>query len=162
MITTSSSSSSNLVHDGHVYILETPLFRVRTRPRPIYCYSETERDAAVTKLGWASRRSTRFKGLGEISPKEFQQFIGKEMADEQSRIRRPRAESRPRSVQFLPWARTRQSAKTTFMVARFGFVLSPCPLLADMECERESNRHKGGRQRHDQAGDFLHPFRQPA
>jgi DNA gyrase subunit B/topoisomerase-4 subunit B len=67
-----------LVHDGHVYILETPLFRVRNKSETIYCYSETERDAAVTKLG-GKPEITRFKGLGEISPKEFQQFIGKEM-----------------------------------------------------------------------------------
>jgi topoisomerase-4 subunit B len=67
-----------LVHDGHVYILETPLFRVRNKSETIYCYSEAERDAAVTKLG-GKPEITRFKGLGEISPKEFQQFIGKEM-----------------------------------------------------------------------------------
>jgi len=67
-----------LVHDGHVYILETPLFRVRNKSETIYCYSESEREAAVTKLG-GKPEITRFKGLGEISPKEFQQFIGKEM-----------------------------------------------------------------------------------
>jgi DNA gyrase/topoisomerase IV subunit B len=67
-----------LVHDGHVYVLETPLFRVRNKAETIYCYSEAERDAAVTKLG-GKPEITRFKGLGEISPKEFQQFIGKGM-----------------------------------------------------------------------------------
>jgi DNA gyrase subunit B/topoisomerase-4 subunit B len=73
-----------LVHDGHVYVLETPLFRVRTgksgshQEKTIYCYSETERDNAVTELG-GKPEITRFKGLGEISPKEFAQFIGKEM-----------------------------------------------------------------------------------
>jgi len=73
-----------LVHDGHVYVLETPLFRVRTgksgshQEKTIYCYSETERDKAVTELG-GKPEITRFKGLGEISPKEFAQFIGKEM-----------------------------------------------------------------------------------
>ncbi|TAL05513.1 MAG: type IIA DNA topoisomerase subunit B [Verrucomicrobia bacterium] len=67
-----------LVHDGHVYVLETPLFRVRNKEKTIYCYSETERDNAVSELG-GKPEITRFKGLGEISPKEFAQFIGKEM-----------------------------------------------------------------------------------
>ncbi|MBI3852512.1 MAG: ATP-binding protein [Verrucomicrobia bacterium] len=67
-----------LVHDGHVYVLETPLFRVRNKEKTIYCYSETERDNAVKELG-GKPEITRFKGLGEISPKEFAQFIGKEM-----------------------------------------------------------------------------------
>ncbi|HEY9172725.1 MAG TPA: toprim domain-containing protein [Verrucomicrobiae bacterium] len=94
-----------LVHDGHVYVPETPLFRVRNKDKTIYCYSEAERDNAVAELGGQraagvppadqtpadgtsgkmpearSRKIeiTRFKGLGEISPKEFAQFIGKEM-----------------------------------------------------------------------------------
>ena len=67
-----------LVHDGHVYVLETPLFRVRNKEKTIYCYSETERDAANKELG-GKPEITRFKGLGEISPKEFAQFIGKQM-----------------------------------------------------------------------------------
>jgi topoisomerase-4 subunit B len=67
-----------LVHDGHLYVLETPLFRVRTKEQTIYCYSEAERDTAAQKLGRSSE-ITRFKGLGEISPAEFKQFIGKEM-----------------------------------------------------------------------------------
>jgi DNA gyrase subunit B/topoisomerase-4 subunit B len=67
-----------LVHDGHLYVLETPLFRVRNKEETIYCYSEAERDAAAAKLG-KSCEITRFKGLGEISPKEFQQFIGENM-----------------------------------------------------------------------------------
>ena len=67
-----------LVHDGHLYILETPLFRVRNKDRTIYCYSEAERDAAVQTLG-GNPEITRFKGLGEISPAEFKQFIGKDM-----------------------------------------------------------------------------------
>lgn len=67
-----------VVHDGHLYVLETPLFRVRNKQETIYCYSEAERDAASAKLG-KSCEITRFKGLGEISPKEFQQFIGKGM-----------------------------------------------------------------------------------
>jgi DNA gyrase subunit B/topoisomerase-4 subunit B len=67
-----------LVHDGHLYVLETPLFRVRNKEQTIYCYSEAERDEAAKKLG-KTCEITRFKGLGEISPSEFKQFIGKEM-----------------------------------------------------------------------------------
>ena len=67
-----------LVHDGHLFVLETPLFRVRNKEQTIYCYSEAERDTAAAKLG-KSCEITRFKGLGEISPAEFKQFIGKEM-----------------------------------------------------------------------------------
>ncbi|HON13933.1 MAG TPA: DNA topoisomerase IV subunit B [Treponema sp.] len=67
-----------LVTQGHVYILETPLFRVRNKKETRYCYSEKERDEAVKALG-SGCEVTRFKGLGEISPKEFGQFIGKDM-----------------------------------------------------------------------------------
>lgn len=63
-----------LVIKGNVYILETPLFRVRNKKEKIYCYSEEERDAAQKKLG-ASCETTRFKGLGEISGAEFKDFI---------------------------------------------------------------------------------------
>jgi len=59
-------------------VLETPLFRVRNKEQTIYCYSEAERDAAAAKLG-KNPEITRFKGLGEISPAEFKQFIGKDM-----------------------------------------------------------------------------------
>ncbi|MBI4659057.1 MAG: type IIA DNA topoisomerase subunit B [Verrucomicrobia bacterium] len=67
-----------LVHDGHLYVLETPLFRVRNKEKSIYCYAEAERDAGAETLG-KSAEITRFKGLGEISPNEFKQFIGPEM-----------------------------------------------------------------------------------
>jgi topoisomerase-4 subunit B len=67
-----------LVVQGRVYILETPLFRVRTKAKTTYCYSAKERDEAVAALGSASE-VTRFKGLGEISPKEFGQFISEDM-----------------------------------------------------------------------------------
>ncbi|HMP96812.1 MAG TPA: toprim domain-containing protein [Kiritimatiellia bacterium] len=67
-----------LVLRQHLFILETPLFRVRTKKETIYCYSEKERDAAMKKLGKGSE-VTRFKGLGEISPHEFKQFIGQDM-----------------------------------------------------------------------------------
>src|SRR6476620_2088186 len=65
-----------LVKSGQVYILQTPLFRVRNKKETIYCYSEKERQAAVEKLG-PKPEITRFKGLGEISPDEFSHFIGK-------------------------------------------------------------------------------------
>lgn len=67
-----------LVRDGHLYVLETPLFRVRNRQQTLYCYSEAERDQAVETLG-GKPEITRFKGLGEISPAEFKPFIGPEM-----------------------------------------------------------------------------------
>jgi len=65
----------DLVKAGHVYILETPLFRVRNKKETIYCYSEEEKQSAVSKLG-SKPEITRFKGLGEISPEEFGTFIG--------------------------------------------------------------------------------------
>ncbi len=73
-----------LVKQGYIYILETPIFRVRNKAETIYCYSEKERQAAVkklsrTKVQKATVETTRFKGLGEISPKEFKQFIGEDI-----------------------------------------------------------------------------------
>ncbi|MCA6362484.1 MAG: type IIA DNA topoisomerase subunit B [Bacteroidetes bacterium] len=68
----------DLVKKGHVKILQTPLFRVRNKKETIYCYSEEERRKAIQKLG-AKPEITRFKGLGEISPDEFKNFIGKEI-----------------------------------------------------------------------------------
>ena len=68
----------DLVKNGHVYILETPLFRVRNKQETIYCYNETEKQNAVKKLG-TKPEITRFKGLGEISPDEFAKFIGNDM-----------------------------------------------------------------------------------
>jgi topoisomerase-4 subunit B len=68
----------DLVKKGHVYILETPLFRVRNKQETIYCYDETEKQAASKKLG-NKPEITRFKGLGEISPEEFGRFIGRDI-----------------------------------------------------------------------------------
>jgi topoisomerase-4 subunit B len=65
-----------LIKAGHVYILQTPLFRVRNKKEVVYCYSEEERINALQRLGMKSE-ITRFKGLGEISPEEFKHFIGK-------------------------------------------------------------------------------------
>lgn len=67
-----------LVRNNHVYILETPLFRVRNKKETIYCYSQQEKNAAIEKLG-SKPEITRFKGLGEISPGEFGAFIGEDI-----------------------------------------------------------------------------------
>ena len=75
----------DLVKAGHVYILETPLFRVRNKKETIYCYSEEEKQAAVRKLG-NKPEITRFKGLGEISPEEFGTFIGEDIRLQPVRI----------------------------------------------------------------------------
>jgi topoisomerase-4 subunit B len=68
----------DLVKNGHLYILETPLFRVRNKQKTLYCYSESEKQAAIRQLG-AKPEITRFKGLGEISPDEFERFIGEDI-----------------------------------------------------------------------------------
>ena len=68
----------DLIRKNHVYILQTPLFRVRNKQKTIYCYSEEEKFAAMKKLG-KNPEITRFKGLGEISPDEFKNFIGQNM-----------------------------------------------------------------------------------
>jgi topoisomerase-4 subunit B len=68
----------DLVKKGHIYILDTPLFRVRNKQETIYCYSEQEKEKAVKKLG-NKPEITRFKGLGEISPDEFAAFIGEDI-----------------------------------------------------------------------------------
>src|SRR5574344_2080706 len=66
-----------LIRAGHIYILQTPLFRVRNKQKTLYCYSDEERVKAINTL--PSPEITRFKGLGEISPDEFRYFIGKDM-----------------------------------------------------------------------------------
>jgi len=68
----------DLVRQGHVFILDTPLFRVRNKKETIYCYNEQEKQRAIDKLG-GKPEITRFKGLGEISPDEFGQFIGEDI-----------------------------------------------------------------------------------
>ena len=65
----------DVVKSGHLYILQTPLFRVRNKKNTIYCYTVGEKSAAMAKLG-SNPEITRFKGLGEISPDEFKHFIG--------------------------------------------------------------------------------------
>lgn len=68
----------DLVKQGHVFILDTPLFRVRNKKETIYCYSDEEKQKALEKLG-KNAEITRFKGLGEISPEEFENFIGEDI-----------------------------------------------------------------------------------
>ena len=77
----------DLIKKGHVYILQTPLFRVRNKKKTIYCYTEEERQKAIVELG-PNPEITRFKGLGEISPDEFRHFIGKDMRLEQVTLRK--------------------------------------------------------------------------
>ena len=68
----------DLVKNDHLYILQTPLFRVRNKKETIYCYTDDERQRAIIKLG-KTAEITRFKGLGEISPDEFKNFIGEDI-----------------------------------------------------------------------------------
>jgi len=77
----------DLIKKGHVHILQTPLFRVRSKKETFYCYSEEERLAAMAKVG-ANPEITRFKGLGEISPDEFKHFIGKDMRLDQVTLKK--------------------------------------------------------------------------
>ena len=77
----------DLIKKGHVYILQTPLFRVRNKKKTLYCYSEEERVNAINELS-PNPEITRFKGLGEISPDEFKHFIGKDMRLEQVTLRK--------------------------------------------------------------------------
>ena len=77
----------DLIKKGHVYILQTPLFRVRNKKKTNYCYTEDERIKAIEELG-PNPEITRFKGLGEISPYEFKHFIGKDMRLEQVSLRK--------------------------------------------------------------------------
>ena len=77
----------DLIKKGHVYILQTPLFRVRNKKKTSYCYTEDERVKAIEELG-PNPEITRFKGLGEISPDEFRHFIGKDMRLEQVSLRK--------------------------------------------------------------------------
>jgi topoisomerase IV subunit B len=77
----------DLVRKGHLYILQTPLFRVRNKQKTNYCYDEKERDSAVKLLG-PNPEITRFKGLGEISPDEFKYFIGADIRLDPVRMRK--------------------------------------------------------------------------
>ena len=76
----------DLVREGHLYILETPLFRVRDKKKTFYCYSEQEKRDAIKELR-GKAEITRFKGLGEISPNEFGGFIGEDIRLEPVRMK---------------------------------------------------------------------------
>jgi topoisomerase IV subunit B len=73
-----------LIREGHLFILQTPLFRVRNKKKTIYCYDEQEKRRAMNELG-KQAEITRFKGLGEISPDEFRHFIGPDIRLDQVR-----------------------------------------------------------------------------
>lgn len=77
----------DLVKNGHLFILQTPLFRVRNKKETVYCYSDEEKKQAIKKLK-NNPEITRFKGLGEISPDEFKHFIGKDIRLDPVRLRR--------------------------------------------------------------------------
>ncbi|HBZ33622.1 MAG TPA: DNA topoisomerase IV, partial [Bacteroidales bacterium] len=77
----------DLVKKGHVYILQTPLFRVKNKKEIRYCYTEDERLRAITELG-PNPEITRFKGLGEISPDEFRKFIDDNIRLDQVTLRK--------------------------------------------------------------------------
>jgi topoisomerase-4 subunit B len=77
----------DLIKKGHVYILQTPLFRVRNKKEVRYCYTDEERLEAIEALG-PNPEITRFKGLGEISPEEFKHFIGKDMRLDKVNLRK--------------------------------------------------------------------------
>jgi len=82
----------DLIKKGHVHILQTPLFRVRSKKETFYCYSEEERLSAMAKVG-SNPEITRFKGLGEISPDEFKHFIGKDIRLDQVSLKKEDAVS---------------------------------------------------------------------
>ena len=75
----------DLIRQGHLYILQTPLFRVRKKNETYYCYTSEEREKAIKKLG-KNPEITRFKGLGEISPDEFRGFIGENIRLDRVRL----------------------------------------------------------------------------
>ena len=83
----------DLVRNGHLFILQTPLFRVRNKKETVYCYSDNERVKAITRLR-PNPEITRFKGLGEISPDEFRYFIGKDIRLEPVRLKKDDAVSK--------------------------------------------------------------------
>ncbi len=75
----------DVIRGGHLYVLQTPLFRVRNKKETVYCYTDEERQKAIARLG-KKPEITRFKGLGEISPDEFKEFIGENMRLEKVRL----------------------------------------------------------------------------
>ncbi len=98
-----------LVREGHLFVLETPLFRARNKEQTLYCYSEAERDQAAAKLGKACE-ITRFKGLGEIRPRSSSSLSARRCASARSNTP---PNPRPRASWAFTWARTPPSGRTT-------------------------------------------------
>ncbi len=92
-----------VIRQGHLFVLQTPLFRVRNKKETHYCYTDEERQKAIKKLG-ATAEITRFKGLGEISAEEFAEFIGEEMRLE--KVRLTRDDTIPEMLAFYMGANT--------------------------------------------------------
>jgi topoisomerase-4 subunit B len=101
----------DLVSQGYVYILETPLFRVRTKKESRYCYSEREKQEAIRELGRGAE-ITRFKGLGEVDVKEFKDFIGPDMKLE--RVTLEDGESIEMILEFYMGSNTRERQEFIF------------------------------------------------
>lgn len=97
-----------LVKKGHVFVLQTPLFRIRNKKKTFYCYNEEERLNAIREVG-ANPEITRFKGLGELSPEEFSHFIGKDMRIDQIALRKEDAVSEMLSFYMGKNTRERQN-----------------------------------------------------
>lgn len=117
-----------LVRKGHIYILQTPLFRVRNKKRTIYCYSDSERSKAIAKLG-RKPEITRFKGLGEISPKEFTEFIGQDVRLD--RVRLPQATRLKEHLQYYMGKNT--PARREFIVENL--IHEPVDLALETDSE---------------------------
>lgn len=98
-----------VIRQGHLFVLQTPLFRVRNKKETLYCYSEEERLKAVARCG-ANAEITRFKGLGEISPDEFKEFIGENMRLDKVRITKD--DPIHDLLEFI-WARIRMSVRAS-------------------------------------------------
>ena len=118
----------DLIRQGHVFILETPLFRVRNKKETIYCYSEEEKQNAIARLG-AKPEITRFKGLGEISPDEFGGFIGENIKLE------PIILSKDTSIQSLL---TFYMGKNT--PQRQGFIIENLRIEKDLIAEEQKEK----------------------
>ena len=98
-----------LIRQGHLFVLQTPLFRVRNKKKTFYCYDDAEREAAIKTLG-KNPEITRFKGLGEISPDEFKHFIGDDIRLDPPRLT---LTSRSRKCSSSSWARILRTVRNT-------------------------------------------------
>ena len=102
----------DLIKKGHVYILQTPLFRVRNKKEVRYCYTDEERLEAIEALG-PNPEITRFKGLGEISPEEFKHFIGKDMRLDKVNLRK---EDLVKELLNFTWVRTLPNVRISLLI----------------------------------------------